>query len=305
MTFNFPAREWLCENTGIAPPSLEITRLEGATSSSVFRVHERRDPRAESFVLRVIDNAAWLAEEPDLAEHEAAALQEAQKAGLPAPRLVAHATDTANELGFGAPIVLMSFLGGSIQLRPPDFSSWLRGLATDLAVIHRHSAESFPWRYRSWRTDHRALAPPLWSARPRVWEQAIERAHQPAPRFRPVFLHRDYHPTNVLWHGESISGVVDWINACRGPAGVDVAHCRTNLAQMFGGEAADRFLDAYREIVPTFEYDWYWDLDSMLDVCLPEPTFYPPWQTFGLAILAPELLRERAETYLESVLRRG
>jgi hypothetical protein len=43
----------------------------------------------QRFVLRVLDNHEWLAEEPDLAAHEAAALEEAQKAGLRAPSLVA------------------------------------------------------------------------------------------------------------------------------------------------------------------------------------------------------------------------
>lgn len=27
-------------------------------------------------------------------------------------------------------------------------------------------------------------------------------------------LCRDYHPINVLWLGEEISGIVDWVNAC-------------------------------------------------------------------------------------------
>src|SRR5258707_1164666 len=83
------------------------------------------------------------------------------------------------------------------------------------------------------------LVPPAWSQKPAAWARAIEVLLAGPPPAPAVFIHRDYHPLNVLWQAGAISGVVDWINACRGPAGVDVAHCRTNLAQMYGPAAAD------------------------------------------------------------------
>ena len=251
-------------------------------------------------MLRVLDNREWLAIEPDLASHEAAALDEAQRAGLPAPRLVAHADD---DVGFGAPVVLMSFIAGTVELRPADFPGWLRALAAQLAAIHRCPADGFPWRFRSW-VNRAALVTPAWSAVPRLWERAIEFWLRTEPESRAVFIHRDYHPTNILWREGAVSGVVDWINACRGPAGVDVAHCRTNLAGMYGPAAADEFLTAYRDAADGFTYDPYWDLDSLLDMCLPGPSYYPPWQEFGLGAIPPQVLRQRTDAYLESVMRR-
>ena len=60
-------------------------------------------------------------------------------------------------------------------------------------------------------------------------------------------MHRDFHPGNVLWpHGRA--SVVDWANACRGPWGCDVAHCRDNLIRIDGQGAADRFLAEYRSL---------------------------------------------------------
>ena len=148
-------------------------------------------------MLRVLDNREWLADEPDLASHEAEALDEAERAGLSAPRLVAYAD---NDVGFGAPVVLMSFIEGRIELRPRDFEGWLAGLAGQLAAIHRHAADAFPWRFRSW-VNRSALAPPSWSAIPHVWERAIDFWLRANPKGRAVFIHRDYHPTNVLWRG--------------------------------------------------------------------------------------------------------
>ncbi|WP_068138079.1 phosphotransferase family protein [Limnochorda pilosa] len=272
--------------------------MKGSTSSSLFLVRCPGGTESRRFVLRVLDNRAWLAQEPDLADHEAAALEEARRAGLRAPRLVAYASD---EVGFGAPVVLMTFLEGRIELRPADMRAWLDGLARELASIHRRPAPAFPWRYRTW-TDPAALAPPAWTAIPHTWERAIELVLGAEPDAPPVFLHRDYHSTNVLWHGDAVSGVVDWINACQGPAGVDVAHCRTNLALMHGPDVAERFLAAYLEVAEGFAYDPYWDLDSLLGMGLPQPAFYSPWGTFGLGPIPPEVLRRRADAHLTRVM---
>ena len=298
--FNADAHEWLRRSIGGATRRLDIVQMKGSTSSSVFLVECARNFAPQRFVLRVLDNREWLADEPDLAAHEAAALIEVERAGLLAPRLVAYASD---DVGFGAPVVLMTFIEGEIELRPASFEWWLGDLAGQLAAIHRHTADAFPWRFRSW-VNRANLAPPKWRTMPRVWERAIDLLLGAEPDSRPVFIHRDYHPTNVLWRAGAISGVVDWINACRGPAGVDVAHCRTNLAQMYGPDVADQFLDAYLEVADGAEYDPYWDIDSVLDMCIPEPSFYEPWQQFGLNVIAPDEFRRRIETYLERVMAR-
>jgi aminoglycoside phosphotransferase (APT) family kinase protein len=300
MTFGPEARDWLARAIGTTPRSLRIARMTGATSSSVFLVESARDANPQRFVLRVINNTEWLADEPDLAAHEAAALEEARKASLLAPRLVAYAADGA---GFGAPVVLMTFLTGSVVLRPADLPGWLAGLARELAAIHRHTAPALAWHYSSW-VDPAALAPPAWTTMPRAWARAIDLVLGAKPGVNCVFLHRDYHPTNVLWHQGVVTGIVDWINACRGPAGVDVAHCRSNLAMMVGPEAADQFLAAYGAVAEGFDYHPYWDLDSVLSFCLPELTYFPPWLDFGLGHLPPEVLYQRADAYLERVLRR-
>ena len=299
MTFGKDAHDWLGRSIGTTTRDFDIVPLKGATSSSVFLIQCARGSNPERFVLRVLDNTAWLAAEPALAAHEAAALEEAQQAGLRAPKLVAY---SSNDVGFGAPVVLMTFIAGHIELRPANFQQWLSGLAGQLAAIHQHTAEAFPWRFHSW-VEKATLAPPKWTTMPRVWERAIESVRRAEPDSQSVFIHRDYHPTNVLWHKGAVSGVVDWVNACRGPAGVDVAHCRTNLAQMFGPAAADQFLGTYLEVADGFAYNPYWDVDSILDVCLPQPSFYGPWQEFGLRITAPEVLRQRVETYLKRVMR--
>jgi aminoglycoside phosphotransferase (APT) family kinase protein len=299
MTFGIEAREWLARAIGATPQSLNIARMKGSTSSSVFLV-QRTDGNPQQFVLRVLDNREWLADEPDLAAHEAAALEEARKARLRAPRLIAY---TADEVGFGAPVVLMSFIAGHIELQPADFQSWLADLANELAAVHRHPAIAFPWSFVSW-VERPALKVPAWTAIPHAWERAIDLWLKGEPAAKRVFIHRDYHPTNVLWQQGTVTGVVDWINACRGPAGADVAHCRNNLTSMYGPEVADQFLEAYWAVADGFDYDPYWDVDGILNTSLPRPTYYPPWQDFGLRPIPQEVLYRRVDAYLASVLRR-
>src|SRR5690606_23800227 len=47
------------------------------------------------------------------------------------------------------------------------------------------------------------------------------------------------------WLRGRLSGVTDWVNASCGPPGIDVGHCRWNLAGQLGVLAAERFREAY------------------------------------------------------------
>lgn len=293
------AAAWLGDVLRCDPQRLCATPMSGSTSSSLFRIECPRGSRVDRYVLRLIDNGPWLAEEPDVAEHEYAALQEAKRAGLKAPEPVACA---GLEAGFGFPVVLMGFVEGKVRIRAGDFQAWLEKIAFELAAVHAHSPARFPWRYRSW-TPKEDLAPPAWSAEPELWEVAVERLLEGEPDAPARFLHRDYHPVNLLWVGGEIHAVVDWIQACLGPAGVDVAHCRTNLALMHGPWAAELFLAAYTRFAPDFAYDPYWDYDSILDWSLQGPSFYSPWAEFGLARVPPRVLRDRLEGHLRRVVR--
>ena len=84
-----------------------------------------------------------------------------------------------------------------------------------------------------------------------------------------MFLHRDYHPGNVLWRDGLVAGVVDWVNASRGPVDADLGHCRVNLAMAYDLAAADRFLSAHRALTGAADYDPYWDVVAAVGM-LPE-----------------------------------
>jgi hypothetical protein len=131
----------------------------------------------------------------------------------------------------------------------------------------------------------------------------------PLPDAPARFIHRDYHPTNVLWAGGRLSGVVDWPNACLGPAAVDVAHCRANLAQLYGTAVADHFLHTYEQAAGgMFVYDPYWDVRAIADMVLLDvaepPRVYSGWPAHGVTGLTDALILARLEAHLAGALAR-
>ena len=292
---------WIADAVGPGTTVETVHRLKGATSSTLYAVDAARNGHRVELVLRRFTNREWLAEEPDLALHEAESLHMARRAGVSAPELVA--IDQRSEQD-GIPILLMTRLPGTVELLPDDLDGWLHRLAEAILPLHSLDAAEFGWRYASYN-DVTQLKAPGWSSCPDLWERAIEIVNGPWPGTPTCFIHRDYHPTNVLWQETRISGIVDWVNACRGPASVDLSHCRGNLKSLYGVEIANRFLNVYQSLVGgDFEHHPYWDLSSVIGVLPGPPDVYPPWIEFGVDSLNKRIMAERADEYLVSVMAR-
>jgi aminoglycoside phosphotransferase (APT) family kinase protein len=293
------ALRWVTNAVGAGATIRAVLPLAGATSSLLHSIEVIYQGRIVKTVLRQFVDAEWLAIEPDLARHEAASLKMAASADVPTPALIAY-DEKGDECG--APSTLVTLLPGAVNLQPADFDCWLRQMATALVCLHEIEAAGFPWEYFPYN-DIAQLQVPGWSACPEHWAKAIEIVRGPRPRARECFIHRDYHPNNVLWQGSSVSGVVDWVNACRGAPGIDVGWCRQNLAQLHGVTAADRFLEAYRaEAVVDFEYHPFWDLITLIEHLPGPPGVYPGWPAFGVNHLDEELVRARIDDYLTSLI---
>lgn len=294
------ALKWVIESVDRKAKVDSVSLLKGGTSSSVFGISLHGELGVTELILRLFDNEEWLFAEPDLAIHEAGSLRLAARTGVQTPKILVY-----DEIGkaCGVPAVLMSRLEGSVNLRPEDMDSWLQGLAEALVHIHAVEADDFPWSYRTY-VDINSLDTPMWSSCPGLWKEAINIVKRPAPYTKQCFIHRDYHPTNVLWEGSTVSGVVDWVNACRGPAGIDVGHCRLNLALLYGVQTADSFLDAYQRQAGSteFKYDPYWDILSLIEILPGPPQVYQGWTAFGVKELTNTMMIERADQYLKSLL---
>jgi len=275
-----------------------VRRLSGGKSSAVHALDVTvPSGSAHRLVLRRFVDTDWLAVEPDLAAHEAAVLRLLQRAAIPAPRLVAADEDGSVT---GVPSVLMTRLPGRIVLSPNGVDAWLQRMAGLLPTIHavRPSATHLPWEYAPY-IDPGTAEIPSWTSRPDAWRALIDFARGPRPTATESLIHRDYHLTNILWQRGRITGIVDWVNACRGPAGVDIGHCRRNLALLHGLEVADRFLVFCLEWA---DYNPYWDILSLLDAELDAPV-YTGWLDLGVTLPAT-LAHTRLDEYATSLASR-
>jgi len=249
-----------------------------------------RHGTAHRLVLRRWARPEWAVEDPDFtAAREAAVLALLAGSPVPAPRPVAADPEGAV---CDVPTLLLTRLPGRPPALPSDMGAFLAQLAEALPAIHAldgQASERTP-AYRNYH-DLSALTPPGWSRRPKLWERALELARSDPPPGPRCFIHRDYHPENTLWLRGRLAGIVDWTSASWGPAAVDTAHMRWNLALTYGLDAAEEFLRLHRSASEPFPDQRHWDLVTLLDlVCDLDPS---DWPAFDLA---------RLERYLASVL---
>ncbi len=277
-----------------------VERLRGGTSAAVhlLRVRDLRGD-THAVVLRRFVREDWLAEEPDVAEREARILQALERADLPVPRLIA-VDPTGEECD--VPAVLMTRVRGRIDLAPRDLDAYLRALAAPLPLLHWLGVVEGVASYYPYFTDQveQPPPPPTWLRRKDLWRAAASIVTQPWPETAPTFIHRDYHPGNILWSRGRLSGITDWVSASNGPRGIDVAHCRYNLAALFGVPAAEAFREAY-EATAGVEHHPFWDLLSAVDGGDPDAA---QWHDAGRVDLTDRLLVARREEYVEGLLRR-
>lgn len=269
------------------------TLLEGGTSSLM---HVLKTTTRE-VVLREYTNTQWLEEDPTVVAREAENLLEAEKITLPTPKLLG-VDATGNEAG--RPSVLMTKVEGEVELNNIN----LEKLAQALIAVHSVKEPQINHAFFSYNTD---ISKPeaRWSAYPQMWQALFSYLKEAVqPNYKPAFIHRDFHPTNVLWKDGDVSGIVDWPNACIGPREFDIAHCRWNLAMMYGQKAADDFLEAYLKHSDLKDYSPYWDKLALKNVFSEEaPDVYAGWLHFGLKDLTAELITQRMDEFLSKASR--
>lgn len=247
-----PVRRWIEAAAGSAVR--RVRRLAGASSTAVHGIYLDDGAR---LVLRRYVWRHYVETEPDAPPREIDVLRFARGHGLAAPEVVA-ADPTGAVIGDGVPALLMTFLPGQ-PVASPD----VRRLAEVAAAIHDVDPGPLGHHYFPWY-EGTASGPPAATTRPELWERAMALWRKAEPAYTPRFIHRDFHPGNVLWQRSRATGVVDWVNGCAGPWGCDIAHCRTNLIDWAGQEAADGFLAAY-EAATGRTYHPYWEIASVLE----------------------------------------
>jgi aminoglycoside phosphotransferase (APT) family kinase protein len=207
---------------------------------------------------------------------EVAALEAVHGRGVAVPELIA--ADVSASV-CDVPALLVSWLPGAQPPPSMDRSAFAHGLAAPLPVIH--DAPLVARRYEPYFVSDgiplRDARPPSWAGDAAVWERAFAVADGLAPEAATVFIHRDYHHGNTVWDEDTLTGVVDWTTACSGPAGIDLAQMRINLAWDHDLELADLFLRAWLAVTDdTSAYHPYWEVLDAVDWIADPPEHLPP-----------------------------
>jgi aminoglycoside phosphotransferase (APT) family kinase protein len=230
-----------------------VRAYKGGSSSAMHGIRVDGPRGVETVVLRRYVIEQLNLEEPDIAAREASVLGLLERCPIPTPTLFA-VDPTGHEAA--APSVLMSRVAGRVEWTPSDIERWMRDLAAVLPALHAtpiveaDGVQPFvPYEPESWD-------PPAWLRDTRLWDRALDVFHGPCLDPDRVFIHRDFHPGNVLWRRGKVSGVVDWQAASIGPRAADVWHCRGNILGRFGPQAADRFLEIWRSTTGATYHPW-------------------------------------------------
>lgn len=295
-------RAWVAEQLGHDRPVTDARLLHGGWSSHMRRLS--LDDGAD-VVQRTFVKPFFRRHAPGLLAREASVLTLlAGHQDIPAPGFVA-VDATAEHCDH--PTLLMTALPGRVRVDEEDLDRRVDLLAAQLVRVHAVVPEGRPRPYEAWTSPEDVRAPdgPL-------WERAVDVIRRDPPPYEGCFLHRDFHPGNVLFAGSGsalrITGVVDWVETSWGPADLDVAHCSTALALLHGPERGLEFRERYeahggRDLADGPDH-LYWRLLDALHYCPDASNLAGPWRDLGRGDLTSAVLAERLEAYVDGLLRR-
>ncbi|AYL34338.1 phosphotransferase family protein [Streptomyces sp. PDY-4] len=289
----------------------DVVRLRGGWTSQMRRLDIAGPAGRRSLVLRSFVKPFFVRHAEGLLNREADVLTLLADTAVPAAELVA-VDATARHCDH--PSLLMSLLPGTVRMDDEGADERAGLLAGQLAGVHRVpvTGAARPRRYQAWTSAER-VTPPVDTRRPELWRHAVDVIRRDPPEYRGVFLHRDFHPGNVLFSDEAgesprISGVVDWVETSWGPADLDVAHCSTALALLHGVPAGMRFADRYTAAGGTLAEDGrahlHWRLLDALAFAPDAEKVAVPWRELGRTDLTAGVLADRLETYVAALLER-
>jgi aminoglycoside phosphotransferase (APT) family kinase protein len=159
---------------------------------------------------------------------------------------------------------VVEYIEGQIDLAPADLDDYLGQLASCLASIHA-----------------------IDGARPDLAFLPRQEAE------RPVLLHGDFWPGNILWRDGRLVAVIDWEDAMIGDPLADLGNTRLELLWAFGSEAVDRFTHLYHAATAVDLADLpHWDIRAATDA-------REQLAHWGLAASIERTMREQLEQVIE------
>ncbi|MFG2191875.1 phosphotransferase family protein [Streptomyces sp. NPDC048639] len=305
-----PTRAWVDKQLPDGDRIAGVEPLRGGWTSEMSRLHVTGPGGSRWLVLRSFVRPFFVRHAEGLLTREARMLGLLRDTGLPVAHL--QAVDATAEF-CEHPSLLMSLLPGSVRLDDEQAEQRSALLAQELARVHqvRVPDTDRPRTYQPWTSPETVRLPDI-TGRPELWERAMDVLRREPPPYRGCFLHRDFHPGNVLFTGHGnglrVSGLVDWVETSWGPADLDVAHCSSALALLHGApagmELADQYAAAGGLLDPDPAAHLYWRVLDALAFAPDAEKVAGPWRELGRTDLTPARLTARLEDYLQALFHR-
>jgi len=211
--------------------------LEGGVSSEVFLIVTESRKGEEKIVLRTEGGPP--AENSIKTEY--LLLEKLHQTKVPCAKPI-H-LDHSKEI-LDKDFMLMTYLEGTIEIPKIKNFGFLNKMVGILKNIHNVDTKILPTLPCRFDPTY-DLFEFLPNARINKELKAILKGYDTSYSGKPVLLHGDFWPGNILWIKDEISGVLDWEYAAIGDPVSDLAVASLELKYDYGKRGVDRFLDLY------------------------------------------------------------
>eukprot|EP01133_Synstelium_polycarpum_P016538 gene16538-19653_t len=162
----------------------------------------------------------------------------------------------------GTQSLVLEFIEGHTEFSPDDLTDSITQMAVQMAGLHNLDTGNAG----SWigKIDPGAFMLKEVTSLP-VGEQKVRQfleLHWPLPSCnKPVLVHGDFWPGNILWNNKQLAAVIDWESAGIADPLLDLAITRLDILWLFGKAAMDEFTTIYQGLSKTDLSNLpYWDL---------------------------------------------
>ena len=211
--------------------------LEGGVSSEVFLIAVESKKGEEKIVLRTEGGPP--AENSIKTEYLLLEKLHQTKVPCANPIHLDHSKEILDK-----DFMLMTYLEGTIEIPKIKNFGFLNKMVEILKNIHNVNTEILPTLPCRFDPTY-DLFEFLPNARINKELKAILKGYDTSYLGKPVLLHGDFWPGNILWTKDEISGVLDWEYAAIGDPVSDLAVASLELKYDYGKRGVDRFLDLY------------------------------------------------------------
>jgi aminoglycoside phosphotransferase (APT) family kinase protein len=287
----------------LAPHSklLRCWPLSGGMSATMT-AFELVDPAGQTSkrILRQ-PSSATLKRNPTAAADEFKLLQRMHAEGLATP--TPYFLDSSGEI-FSTPSLVIDYIEGKPEFTPRHITDFARQLARQLARIHQvdgtHPTLAFLPKLGAGfveNLDNRPAIVDKSLAEGQIRDR-LEAVWPLPPRNRPVLLHGDFWPGNILWQDDQLVAVIDWEDAKVGDPLFDLAISRLDLRWIVGSEAMQTFTREYQSQM-TLDYTNlpYWDLYAALRFVRLAGAQLADWAAFFAPYGRPDITEQTIRHY--------